>query len=366
MAPIFGPGRRQLIDVLRGTDWRQQLPVQLANGGPCAVVRLDETGGIQLRALAVDREAADAERARRTAGGDTTWMPENEFAFLVEAQVVVEAATPAAFIEAIEALDPWPFGAEDSEAVAREVERDRQETEANDHRRRQDRQERARREHATRLRKQRSARLREELYALATGDDGDTRITELADRLDQLEPGERKALLGALPRELGRAFATGVELFRGQKYDDAYPYLDLTCRHWSGVPSDDAWTLHAMTYLWNERKEFDASAAWVRQFVASGTEIPPAAVPNCVNAFTGAACYDEAIAVGLAGAARGAPPSVHHSLACAFALAGRADEALDQIEHARERGYEDSAALAADPQLASVRDHPRFRRALAQ
>jgi hypothetical protein len=57
---------------------------------------------------------------------------------------------------------------------------------------------------------------------------------------------------------------------------------------------------------------------------------------------------------------------VHHALACAFALAGRTDEALDQIESARARGYEDYDTLAADPQLASLRNHSRFRRALAR
>jgi len=364
MAPIFGPGRRQIIDVLRTTDCRQQLPLQLANGGPCAVIGVNEIGVIQLSALVVDREAADAERARRAAAGDRNWMPENEFAFLVESHVVVEAATPQAFIAAIAAINPWPFGAEDSEADALELERDRQKTDAEAQHRRERAQEHAHREQDLARSQYRSAALREELYAIATGEAGDLRIVEIATRLNELRTADRRALLGALGAEFRKAFASGVELFRRQAYDKAYPYLNVACKHWSDVPVGDAWTLQAMTYLWNERQDFQSSSDWVRRFRQSGTEIPVAAVPNCVNAFVGAACYDEAIEVGLAGADRGAPPKVHHGLACAFALSGRSNEALDQIELALERSYPEASSFASDPQLASLHHHPRFRRAL--
>lgn len=50
-----------------------------------------------------------------------------------------------------------------------------------------------------------------------------------------------------------------------------------------------------------------------------------------------------------------------YNLACALALAGKRDDALTALEQAVARGWTDGAHLAADADLASLRDTPRFR-----
>lgn len=53
-------------------------------------------------------------------------------------------------------------------------------------------------------------------------------------------------------------------------------------------------------------------------------------------------------------------PSVHYDLACAWAQGDRPGPALDALERAVDLGYADGAWLASDPDLASLRDDPRF------
>jgi adenylate cyclase len=52
---------------------------------------------------------------------------------------------------------------------------------------------------------------------------------------------------------------------------------------------------------------------------------------------------------------------VRYNVACLFAVAGRADRALDCLEEARSVGFGNREWLERDPDLASLRDHPRFK-----
>lgn len=54
-------------------------------------------------------------------------------------------------------------------------------------------------------------------------------------------------------------------------------------------------------------------------------------------------------------------PTARYNLACSLALLDRTDEALDALEVAVELGYDDGRHLLADEDLASLREHPRFR-----
>ncbi|MGE0711026.1 MAG: redoxin domain-containing protein [Planctomycetota bacterium] len=49
-----------------------------------------------------------------------------------------------------------------------------------------------------------------------------------------------------------------------------------------------------------------------------------------------------------------------YNTACAQARQGKADEALSALAKALERGYEDLRRVETDPDLASIREHPRF------
>lgn len=56
----------------------------------------------------------------------------------------------------------------------------------------------------------------------------------------------------------------------------------------------------------------------------------------------------------------GNSPDVAYSLLRAYALAGRSDEALNWLERALQRGYNDDAVLNGNRELASLWGHPRF------
>lgn len=68
----------------------------------------------------------------------------------------------------------------------------------------------------------------------------------------------------------------------------------------------------------------------------------------------GAAAYDAAIEGGAA------PAASHYKAACALALLGRKDEALDRLEKAVVAGFSPRSAIEADDDLASLRGDARF------
>jgi tetratricopeptide (TPR) repeat protein len=53
-------------------------------------------------------------------------------------------------------------------------------------------------------------------------------------------------------------------------------------------------------------------------------------------------------------------PSLLYNTACAYALAGNRDRALELLDRAVSEGYKDRDAIAADPDLAGVRADPRY------
>lgn len=76
--------------------------------------------------------------------------------------------------------------------------------------------------------------------------------------------------------------------------------------------------------------------------------------------------YDTAIAAGERALARGASPHIAYNIACAHARAGRLEEAMVWIKRAVAAGYDDVKALANDPDLEPLRDHPEFAQLYSQ
>jgi tetratricopeptide (TPR) repeat protein len=58
-------------------------------------------------------------------------------------------------------------------------------------------------------------------------------------------------------------------------------------------------------------------------------------------------------------------PYVLYGIACLFARLGEADEAADHFEHAVRAGFRNRRWIESDPDLDSIRDHPRYRAAVA-
>lgn len=56
----------------------------------------------------------------------------------------------------------------------------------------------------------------------------------------------------------------------------------------------------------------------------------------------------------------GVRASSYYNLACAYAIQGRTAEALDALDDAKRSGFSDANLMRTDPDLASVRDDPRF------
>jgi hypothetical protein len=57
----------------------------------------------------------------------------------------------------------------------------------------------------------------------------------------------------------------------------------------------------------------------------------------------------------------GGTPVDFYNLACAHALAGQPDAALDNVERAIGAGFRKRAQYESDPDLASLRELPRFK-----
>ncbi len=57
----------------------------------------------------------------------------------------------------------------------------------------------------------------------------------------------------------------------------------------------------------------------------------------------------------------GEEPQVLYNVACVYALLGEADRAIDCLERSMTHGWGQRQWMAHDPDLASLRDHPRFR-----
>jgi tetratricopeptide (TPR) repeat protein len=53
-------------------------------------------------------------------------------------------------------------------------------------------------------------------------------------------------------------------------------------------------------------------------------------------------------------------PVVHYNLACSLALSGLREDAVEALRKAVNLGYDDFEAMQNDPDLESVRDHPKF------
>jgi tetratricopeptide (TPR) repeat protein len=56
----------------------------------------------------------------------------------------------------------------------------------------------------------------------------------------------------------------------------------------------------------------------------------------------------------------GGAPVDYYNLACAYALSGAPDKALDNVERAITAGFKRRAQYESDPDLASLRELPRF------
>jgi cytochrome c-type biogenesis protein CcmH/NrfG len=59
-------------------------------------------------------------------------------------------------------------------------------------------------------------------------------------------------------------------------------------------------------------------------------------------------------------------PTAHYNLACSLALCGEPGPAISALEAAVGLGYDDAAHLAADEDLRSLREDPRFRALLTR
>jgi adenylate cyclase len=55
---------------------------------------------------------------------------------------------------------------------------------------------------------------------------------------------------------------------------------------------------------------------------------------------------------------------VLYNVACAYAVAGKADEALDYLEGTVDAGYRQRSWIETDSEFDSLRDHPRYRQIL--
>ena len=80
------------------------------------------------------------------------------------------------------------------------------------------------------------------------------------------------------------------------------------------------------------------------------------------HAYTRRGLHDKGLAVDLRlTELRSDDPLTWYNLACSYALMKRVDESLKALQQSFERGYTDLAYLQKDPDLAVVRQSPKYR-----
>jgi len=85
------------------------------------------------------------------------------------------------------------------------------------------------------------------------------------------------------------------------------------------------------------------------------------------EAYTRRGLYDQGLEVDLKlTQLKGADPLAWYNLACSYSLLKRADEALTALQRALALGYDNFDYLLKDPDLATVRQSPKFRPLLEQ
>ena len=84
------------------------------------------------------------------------------------------------------------------------------------------------------------------------------------------------------------------------------------------------------------------------------------------DAYTRRGMYEKGLAVDLRlSELRGQDPLTWYNVACSYALLQRLDDALGALRRAFELGYDDLKFLEKDPDLAPLRQSPKFREWLA-
>ncbi len=83
------------------------------------------------------------------------------------------------------------------------------------------------------------------------------------------------------------------------------------------------------------------------------------------TAYTARGSYEEGLSVDLRLVRlRPQDPLVHYNLACSYSLLEQTEQAIASLRRALDLGYEDIEYMRRDPDLANVREDPRFRQLL--
>ena len=102
MSPVLPLGRKRAIKLVRAG----RLPIQLRSP-PTHVAIVEQDGVFRIRALVVDRAKADRASREALANGES-WMPEHHYGLgEPTGEIHVEAATRAALVAEMEAME-WP------------------------------------------------------------------------------------------------------------------------------------------------------------------------------------------------------------------------------------------------------------------
>ena len=107
MAPFQGPGREELLKILRGLFGARKLPITLGQYEPQAVVECVD-GEWRIVALRLNSEKARAAGDAELASGGM-WMPEMEWQFLEKTETLVAAPSRKALAAKVEKLR-WKWG----------------------------------------------------------------------------------------------------------------------------------------------------------------------------------------------------------------------------------------------------------------
>ena len=124
---------------------------------------------------------------------------------------------------------------------------------------------------------------------------------------------------------------------------------------------------HRYLSVKSEERDYGGSCREFCDLVLRRRPIHPEALEMAANHYTALGYYDDGLRLDeRLVALRPDDPGVLYNRSCSLALTGNRDQAMDELERAVAKGYDDFHHMSSDRDLAPLRADPRFKEIVAR
>jgi tetratricopeptide (TPR) repeat protein len=189
--------------------------------------------------------------------------------------------------------------------------------------------------------------------------------------VNQHAPQAKQQLAGIMQQAMQHAQVMLYQLQQKLAQDERFAPLAQKLQQWLGGQAETSGPPDAVTALVEKAQQHQQAGEWAEAASVYGAliEHAPDNAELCfalAYALHMAGDYEKAIEADKRSATFDQTRGVAlYNLACAYALTGRTDEALEALQASREAGYDFAHGMRTDSDLDSLRDDPRFQELLA-